>query len=147
MRWRFLDRVDSFEPWVSLKGRKALSFEEYSLLKPFGDKGIMPASLALASCAAAARWLVTVSSNFEVSCILSEIDGFEVSKRPSMGDVLTINAVLMRKDESGLEVKCRGRVLEENILEGVLSFSSVPLAELNDPEVEILTWANLYAAT
>jgi len=39
MKWRLIDKLERYEPWRSVSGRKAVSFEEYSLLKPFGRKG------------------------------------------------------------------------------------------------------------
>ena len=76
MRWRFMDRINRFEAWATIEGRKAVSLEEYSLLEPFGRKGSLPENLVVESCVHLARWLVIVSSGFEQTCILSAIDQF-----------------------------------------------------------------------
>lgn len=106
MRWRFTDRVLEFEPWSRITGRKAISMEEYSLLKPFGRKGTFPESLVVESCVHLIRWLVARSSDFRQTALLRELRSFEFPTEAGMGDVLDIRIRLAREGEDGLRAEC-----------------------------------------
>lgn len=156
MRWRFVDKIDSFQPWRSAAGRKAVSLEEYSLGEPFGRKGVLPESLVLESCVQLVRWLVARSSEFRSTCILSEIDGFSLLREVGMGDVLAVAAEVVGGEGEApaeplagdrLRAECRVRSGGELVARGALSFGLLPMAAVADPEATEAIWRELYGAS
>ena len=146
MRWRFLDRIDFFEAWKELRGRKAVSFEEYSLLKPFGRKGAFPESLVLESCVTAVRWLVLRSTEFGRIPLLTEVDRFSFDCEARAGDVLEIEATLLDIEPAHIAAACSVLVGTRPIATGRLTFQSIEAARLWDPEEARTLWERLYAA-
>jgi len=64
MKFRFVDRILGWEPRRSIRGVKAVSFEEYELKAPFGPDRRLPESLALESLFQLGNWLIMLSSDF-----------------------------------------------------------------------------------
>lgn len=146
MRWRFLDRIDYFAAWSELHGRKAVSFEEYSLLKPFGRKGAFPESLVLESCVAAVRWLVLRSSDFGTVPLLNGVDRFTFNHEVRAGDVLELEINLLEIESACVVAACSVRAGDRAMASGQLTFQSVEAARLWDPEKTRILWERLYAA-
>ena len=144
MKWRFVDRIDQFEPWRSVSGRKSISLEEYSLLGPLGRKGCLPESLVVEVCVQLGRWLVAVSSCFEQSCILLGVDGFGFSHETMPGHVLSISAEVLTRSDCELEIGCVVFAGAERFAEGRLALSLVPLRELCVAEDVKTLWGELY---
>jgi len=144
MRWRFVDRIEAFEPWAFMRGRKAISLEEYSLLNPFGREGVFPESLALESCIHLARWLVVRSSNFKSTCILSELGHFNFNHEVGMGEVLRMGITATPKGEDSLEVDCEATDGDRLICHGALTMGLTDLTGLADPEAMKALWQELY---
>jgi len=144
MRWRFVDRIDGFEPWVSARGRKSISLEEYSLLEPFGRKGIFPETLALESCVHLARWLVVRSSGFQNGCLISGVDDFVFRDEVGMGDTLDVNVVVLKKDEKTIQVGCEATHGRQSVCQGTLTLDLITLKDILDPEPLIALWQELY---
>jgi 3-hydroxymyristoyl/3-hydroxydecanoyl-(acyl carrier protein) dehydratase len=147
MRWRFVDRVTSFEPWKRMIARKAISLEEYSLLKPFGRKGTFPESLMLESCVESVRWLVAASSGFTQVCILCEVSDFQFEREVGMGHVLEIAATVKQRAENDLNVACGVNCLGENVAHGEIGVVLAPLSESFDREIIETMWRELYGAS
>jgi 3-hydroxymyristoyl/3-hydroxydecanoyl-(acyl carrier protein) dehydratase len=144
MRWWFVDRIEEFEPWAFLKGRKAISLVEYSLLNPLGREGVFPESLALESCIHLVRWLVIRSSDFKNMCLLSELENFKFNDEVGMGDILSMGiTVTMRRGDS-LKVDCEATIGERLICYGALTVGMMDLAGLADPEGMKALWQELY---
>ena len=57
MKLRCVDRILGWEPWRTISGVKAVSFEEYCLPARLGLPEHLPSSLALESVFELARWL------------------------------------------------------------------------------------------
>jgi len=146
MRWRFVDRVTAFQPWLSIAGRKAVSLEEYKLLKPFGREGVLPESLVLESCVEHVRWLAAASSEFKQACVLEAVEGFNFPGQAGMGAVLEVEAKLAGgAGTSPLRADCRVTVSGKAIAAGKLVLGLVPLAEGFDPDFTASMWRELYA--
>lgn len=145
MRWRFTDRIEQFEPWARIKGRKSVSLEEYSLLRPFGRDGVFPEALVVESCVHLARWLVVRSSDFRQSGLLARVTGFSFESQTGMGDALTmVLTVQARRDET---LELTGEVLGSArcVGRGDFALELTPLADLCDPEDLKAVWQELYA--
>ncbi len=146
MHWRFIDRVDSFEPWKEIAGTKAISFEEVSLLKPFGRKGDFPEALVLECCVELVRWLVAASSGFSLASVISGIEGFHLDRTKGPGGVLTTTAEVERCGEDELLADCRVELMGSATAGGRIGFVLVPLEEGFDAEFVEGMWRELYGA-
>lgn len=146
MRWRFVDRVARFEAWAAIEGRKAISFEEYSLLKPFGRKGFFPETLALESCVELVRWLVAASSGFQQATVLSQVEDFRFEREVGMGEALQMSATITQRDEKELRIECSISSAGQPVGRGALSVAMQPLAEGFDRECVETMWRELYGA-
>jgi hypothetical protein len=145
MRWRFVDRIEEFAPWAFIRGRKAISLVEYSLLNPFGREGAFPESLVLESCVHLARWLVVRSSSFKSTCLLSELGSFNVDHEVGLGHILTMGIRVTMRREDSLQVDCEATDGERLIGYGALTVSLMDLTGMADPEVMKAMWQELYA--
>lgn len=145
MRWRLLDSVLQLEQWKSARGIKAVSFEEYTLREPFGREGLLPETMVMESCVELIRWLVADSSDFEMTCLLEEVTGFEWLGEAGMGDSLHIHATIIAREEACLTTDCRVAVGEREIARGRLRVGLVPMAESFDVEWMRGRWCELYA--
>ena len=146
MRWRFVDRVTAFEPWRRIAGRKAVSLEEYQLLKPFGREGVLPESLVLESCVEHVRWLAAASSGFQQACVLEAVEGFNFSGQAGMGAVLEVEAKLAGGAGAGpLQASCRVTAGGQEIAAGRITLGLVPLAESFDRDFVESLWREIHA--
>ncbi|MBI5534886.1 MAG: hypothetical protein HY898_19320 [Deltaproteobacteria bacterium] len=146
MKWRFVDRVKRLEPWVRIEGLKCISLEEYSLLKRFGRKGTMPATLVMETCVDLARWLVMRSSDWSQGVVLSEVAEMRFDREVGMSDVLLTTVEARRESESVIEAVCEARVEGERVMQGRFTVELVPLAELLDPEDVKALWKEIHGA-
>ena len=144
MRWRFVDRIEAFDPWTFLKGRKSISLEEYCLLEPLGRKGIFSEALVLESCIHLGRWLVMKSSDFEKTCLLFEVRGFTFAKACGMGDTLEMTLRVQKREEGFIEVECETSEGGRLICRGALTLGFMSLGSLVDPDTMRATWRELY---
>jgi hypothetical protein len=144
MRWRFVDRMAGFEPWLSLRGRKSISFEEYCLLEPLGRKGVFPETLVLESCTHLGRWLVMKSSDFVKIGLLSEVREFSFANECGMEQSLEMTVRVQKKEEDSIEAAFEATAEGRPICRGVLIFGFTGLGELIDPETMRATWQELY---
>jgi 3-hydroxyacyl-[acyl-carrier-protein] dehydratase len=89
MRFHLIDRVDSYEPRVSVKGRKVTSLSE-DYWEETADGLVMPPPLVLEALCQAATWLVMISTDTRQRAALLSIGSvdFLVDVRP--GDVVEL---------------------------------------------------------
>ena len=147
MRWHLIDRITTFRKWSSVRGRKAVSFEEYSLLKPFGRKGFFPETLAVETCVELVRWFVKKSSNFNELCLLSEVEEFSFISQIGAGDVLDISASVLRNGNGMVHMQCRISTGGGEVAHGRIAVELFPLAEYDNRELTEDLWKELYVAT
>ena len=145
MRWRFIDRLEAFEAWTSIRGRKTVSLEEYCLLEPLGRKGCCPESLILESCVQLVRWLAAASSDFQQSCLLLEARRFAFEHETNPGDRLAVAATVLDRRTDTLGVECEARIGGQRCGHGELVLSLVPLLDLAVEEDTRALWRELYA--
>ena len=144
MRWRFVDKVTSLEPWRRITGRKAVSLEEYYLLERTGREGVLPESLVVECCVELVRWLVAASSSFALMSALEEIDGFTFARTAAIGELLRLDAEVAEKDDSIISTECQVTVNGTAIASGRLRSCLLPLGVGFEPgELEGL-WRELY---
>ncbi|MFC1479583.1 hypothetical protein ACFL6F_03205 [Planctomycetota bacterium] len=127
MRWQFVDRIDRFEPWENISGRKGISLEEYSLLEPFKRKGIFPENLILESCVHLARWLVMKSSDFCQLSVVSSFNAVQFHEEAVMGDVLSILLTAKNRSDTAIEFDSSVKADKRQICSGMLEVSVIPM--------------------
>jgi hypothetical protein len=136
--------MEAFEPWTFLKGRKAISLEEYCLLEPLGRKGVFPETLVLESCVHLGRWLVMKSSDFVKIGLLSEVREFSFANECGMEQSLEMSVRVQKKAEGSIEAACEATAEGRSICRGVLILDLMELGEFIDPETMRATWQELY---
>lgn len=146
MRFRLIDRVDSFEAWSAIAGRKAVSFEEYSLLKPFGRFGVFPEDLVLGGCVELGRWLVAASSSFELIAILGEVRDFAVDARAGAGQLLEMAAEVTLRAEDHLDLECAVGCAAGPVARGSIGLVLLPAHGYYDCELLKAAWGELNGA-
>jgi 3-hydroxymyristoyl/3-hydroxydecanoyl-(acyl carrier protein) dehydratase len=139
-----VDRIEAFEPWIFLKGRKSISLEEYCLLEPLGRKGVFPETLVLESCTHLGRWLVMKSSDFVKIGLLSEVRAFSFANECGMEQTLEITVRVQKKEEGFIEAECEATAEGRLICTGGLILGFALLKKLIDPETMIAMWQELY---
>ena len=145
MRWRFVDKIENFQPWQAATGRKAISFEEASLCERLGREGVLPESLVLESCVQLVRWLVAASSEFASTCLLTEVERFVLHREVGMGDSLALAVTVLACEPDRLRVECRAECRGQVVAEGVLSVELLPLSACASPEDARSLWCELSA--
>lgn len=147
MRWRFVDCILEIEPWTRIVGQKAVSFEEYSLLKRFGRKGVFPECLVLECCVELTRWLVAASSGFAKGSVLAEVEDFHFEREAGMGSLLDIAVTVEHRQGNDLSAQCRVTSGGERIAGGQICAALLPMDENFDPELVKGLWRELHGAT
>jgi 3-hydroxymyristoyl/3-hydroxydecanoyl-(acyl carrier protein) dehydratase len=144
VRWRHVDRIDSFKPWESIHGTKVVSFEEASLHKHFGRKGYLPPSLVIEACVELTRWLVAASSDFELVSTVSEIEGLRFDSPAGLGIVMQMEISVEERAGTTLRVLCRASDGDREIASGQIKVELSQLTGAFDPAVVTETWRELY---
>jgi 3-hydroxyacyl-[acyl-carrier-protein] dehydratase len=89
VRFHLIDRVDSYEPRRSVRGRKLTSYsEEY--WEDAGDGPVMPPPLALEALCQAGTWLIIASTERRKRAALLSIGSVEFLADVRPGDVLEL---------------------------------------------------------
>lgn len=148
MRWRLVDRIAEWEPWARIRSLKAISFEEYSLLKRHGRNGAFPECLTLECCVESVRWLVAVSSGFGSVSALTEIGEFRFQREVGPGETLEIAASVKRREGDVLQVACRATSMEREglVASGTLAVAVSPLGDGFEREIVEGMWREIHGA-
>ncbi len=144
MRWCFVDRVESYLAWKSITARKAVSFEEFNLLKNQGREGEFPESLMLETCVEALRWLIIRSSEFQLSALLHSVESFSVKAPASCGDVLRMTATIESRAPRGILAQCEISSPRGLLARGKMTVETLPLdTSFERPLIQGM-WKELY---
>jgi len=146
VRWRFVDRIDRWEPWRSIAVRKAISLEEYSVLDRFGRRGVFPESLAIEICVQAGRWLAVRSSEFRSLALLAGLFALRFEGEAGIGDVLVARLAVTSRDDRGFEATGDVSAGERRIAAGAFAFELADLGVYDDPDLTRGWWRELHGA-
>jgi hypothetical protein len=147
MRWQFVDHIETFDPWVSIRGRKCISLEEYHLLARFDRTGVLPESLVLESFVHLGRWLVAASSEFSESALLDEVLDFSFTEELGMGSTLAMEMTVQARQADSLLLICRGWDSQHPVSQGILRLSLHALGELSERQSVLMLWRELNGKT
>jgi 3-hydroxyacyl-[acyl-carrier-protein] dehydratase len=89
MRFHLIDRIDSYEPKVSVRGRKVTSFSE-DYWEDTGDGPVMPPPFVLEALCQAATWLVMISTETRQRAALLSIGSVDFLEDVRPGDVIEL---------------------------------------------------------
>jgi len=144
MRWHFADRIDAFEPWDRIRGRKSVSLEEYYLLEPLGREGEFPESLILETCVHFARWLVAASTDFQSLALLNGVHDFQCDATVREGARLDVHVRLERGPAKPVTALCTVSSGESETARGTLTLEIIPAADYSDPAELRMLWTELH---
>jgi 3-hydroxyacyl-[acyl-carrier-protein] dehydratase len=89
MRFHLIDRVDEYEPRVSVKGRKVTSLSE-DYWEETDDGLVMPPPFILEALCQAATWLVMISTETQQRAALLSIGSVDFLEDVRPGDVIEL---------------------------------------------------------
>lgn len=127
MKFRFVDKIIKWEPFHSIHGRKAVSFEEYCLKSPFGGSEALPESILLGAGIELVTWLCILSTQYHKGMLVQEIGASEFYSQLHPGQVVDMDGLIHERlndlvlfDLSGLVAGkqlfvsrgCRGRLVD-----------------------------------
>jgi hypothetical protein len=144
MRWRFVDRIESYFEWQSITARKAVSFEEFYLLEKQGRRGELPESLLLESCVEALRWLIVCSSGFQLSAVLHSIDAFSLHTPACCGDVLRLTATIDERSPDTVSAFCTVLCSRAKLAAGRICVKTMPLDACFDRSLLQGMWKEIH---
>jgi 3-hydroxyacyl-[acyl-carrier-protein] dehydratase len=145
MKFRLVDKITSWAPWQRISGVKAVSFEEYSLKEPFGEKPRLPEMLLLESFLQLGNWLIVLSSDFQHMGMVARISEVQFHEHLLPGQSLQLDVRLTRRREDGFEMAGEGHVGGRSVISGRGCVASVaPLAEYRSPEDMRVLFSEIY---
>jgi 3-hydroxyacyl-[acyl-carrier-protein] dehydratase len=133
MRFHMIDRIDHWDAYRRLSGRKVTSAEEaYWCATPTGP--VMPGGLVLEALAQAGTWLLLLSSGFQRRAALGSVGQTRWLGEIVPGDVLELEVELTAHDEVAAVVDGTVNVAGRPVLEvSRLMCSLIPAEDLEDP--------------
>jgi 3-hydroxymyristoyl/3-hydroxydecanoyl-(acyl carrier protein) dehydratase len=102
MKFRMVDKILDWHPYLDIRGRKAVSFEEYQLKAAFSDAARLPESLMLESLFQLVSWLAVLSSDYSRLAIVKEFESVRFAGQLRPGRTLEIEARVKKHDERNL---------------------------------------------
>jgi 3-hydroxymyristoyl/3-hydroxydecanoyl-(acyl carrier protein) dehydratase len=99
MKFRMVDKILEWEAYRSIRGVKAVSFEEYESKKPLGGNARLPESLLLESLFQMGNWLIVLSSDFQRMGIVKEFGSVQFAGELRPGKRLSIDVQVKEHDE------------------------------------------------
>lgn len=134
MKYRLVDKIIAFSSGESIRGIKAVSFEEYSLRAQLGMEPDLPQSLALGALLELGSWLVMLSSDFSQMAWTSQIDQCRFTRPVRPGQTLTLHVALLARDGTDLAFSGHASVGDAEALHiNQWRASSLPLSDYHDP--------------
>lgn len=146
MRFHLIDRIDSFEPGKSVRGRKVTSLSE-DYWEDLNGELVMPAPFVLEALCQAATWLIMITTDRRKRAALLQVGGVEWHRDVKPGDVLELAGEVESFGEESAVVSGEVRVDGETVLEArevmCALIAADQLADLDDTKrlQEMLTRA------
>lgn len=91
MKFRLVDSILEYEARRSIRGVKAVSFEEYQLKQAFYEAPALPESLLMESLFQLGNWLIMLSSDFTSTGLVVEVSRIEFHSQLKPGEHLTLD--------------------------------------------------------
>jgi 3-hydroxymyristoyl/3-hydroxydecanoyl-(acyl carrier protein) dehydratase len=145
MKLRMVDRILAWEPRQSIRGIKAVSFEEYQLREPLADEPCLPESLLVESLFQLGNWLVVLSSDFTEMALVVRFEEIRFPGRLRPGESLRMEIEARSYRSDGIVLDGRGLAGSRTIAlgRGCLAMP-VPLADYHDPDSLRVLFSEIY---
>ncbi|QDU96175.1 3-hydroxyacyl-ACP dehydratase FabZ family protein [Lignipirellula cremea] len=118
MRFRQLDRITELVPGERITAIKALTLSEEYLEDHFPRFPVMPGVVMLESMFQASMWLIHATEEFRLPIVtLKECRNVKYSDFVQPGDVLRVEAQILKHDETSTTLKTQG-FLEDGVAVG-----------------------------
>ena len=135
MRFRMIDRIRSYESRRSIRGAKAVSFEEYSLRAELGTEASLPETLLLESLFQLGNWLIVLSSDFTQMGLVIRIGRVEFVEPVGPGQRVDGTVIVKHYRDDGICFDGEARVGDRLVVRGESCLAlPVPLADYCDPD-------------
>jgi 3-hydroxymyristoyl/3-hydroxydecanoyl-(acyl carrier protein) dehydratase len=145
MRFRFVDRILDWAPHERIRGTKTVSFEEYNLKEPFGDRPHLPETLALESFLQLGNWLVLLSTDFRQFGLITRIGTVQFDRSIGPGQQLVMELNVVRRRSEGWEIAGTGWVDGRVAMCGVGCLAmAVPVEKFTDPVNLRVVFSEIY---
>ena len=146
MKFRLVDTITSWTAWQDIAGLKAVSFEEYCLKEPFGERPRMPEMLLLESFLQLGNWLVILSSDFRQMGMVARISEVRFHDCLWPGERVRLEVRVVRRSADGLELAGQGQADGRSVISGTGCVAAfVPLREYQSPEDLRVLFAEIWA--
>ena len=135
MKLRMVDRIWAYEAQRSIRGAKAVSFEEYSLRTALGCEASLPETLLLESLFQLGNWLIILSSDFTQMGLVIRTGRIEFVEPVGPGQRIDGAVVAKQYRNDGICFDGEVRVGDRVVARGTSCLATpVPLAEYCDPD-------------
>jgi 3-hydroxyacyl-[acyl-carrier-protein] dehydratase len=130
MRFSLLDRIVDMESGKRITAVRRLRADEEYLRDHFPRFPVMPGVLMLESLYQASMWLVRCSEDFAHSAVvLREARNVKYADFVKPGQVLTVQAEILRQDAETTQLKAHGKVDDVMAVSGLLILERFNLAD------------------
>jgi 3-hydroxyacyl-[acyl-carrier-protein] dehydratase len=116
MRFHLIDRIDSYEPKASVKGRKVTSLSE-DYWEDAGDGLVMPPPLVLEALCQAATWLIMISTDTRQRAALLSVGSVDFLGDVRPGDAIELEGTAESWGDETAVVSGRATVDGHAVLE------------------------------
>ena len=135
MKFRLVDRITAWEARRSIRGVKAVSFEEYRLKAAFGDEPHLPETLVTESLFQLGNWLVMLSSDFTRMGMIVRFEQVRFDAPLLPGERLDMEVTVRQWRDDGIQFDGVGLSAGRAIIAGRGALAvPVPLADYCDPQ-------------
>ncbi len=135
MKFRCIDAIREWKPGESIRGVKAVSFEEFCLRERLGMDARLPESLLLESFFQLGNWLILLSTDFTQCGMIVRIDRVEFAGAVNPGERVELEVKVERRRDEGRELSGCGTVGQREVARGFGCLAAtVPAEELYHTE-------------
>jgi 3-hydroxyacyl-[acyl-carrier-protein] dehydratase len=130
MRFRMIDRIVELNPGERITAEKHLRAEEDYLEDHFPQFPVMPGVLMLEAMYQSAMWLVRRTDDFAWAVVvLKEVRSIKFADFVEPGEVLVLNATILKQDDRTVTLKTSGHVNDSVTVTGRLILERFNQAE------------------
>jgi 3-hydroxymyristoyl/3-hydroxydecanoyl-(acyl carrier protein) dehydratase len=148
MKFRLVDRIESWTPYQRIRGVKAVSFEEYQLKEAFGDPPRLPELLILESFLQLGNWLILLSSDFRQMGLVIRLAKVCFHEAVLPGQQLRMEINLARHRADGFDLSGEGRVNRRLVISGIHCLAvPVPAQTYVNPDDLRMLFSEIYSGT
>ena len=135
MKFRMVDRICAYEAKRSIRGAKAVSFEEYSLRAAMGLEASLPETLLVEILFQLGQWLIILSSDFTQTGLIIRTGQIEFIHPLGPGRRVDGSIVARRYRDDGMCFDGEARVGDRVVSRGTSCLAvPAPLADYCDPD-------------